>query len=245
EFLFDGLVHSKTGGRRQSFPANDLTWWRRLKIEARKDGALLFSDLTDRARLPERPVANQHKVNDFVRRAVTEKLTTSEYSASGTLYELLLPADFKQEARDDRPRVLVLDSVTASYPWELLCRPGRADEKPLSVRAGMIRQLASADTPDRPVVTTGKNVLVVGKPPTGLADFPPLVGASDEAILVGDLLKKHGFAVMPRLECKDGSNSLPAILCGRWRIMHLAGHGAVNFQRDGRSVTGMALENGL
>src|SRR5262249_12001756 len=91
----------------------------------------------------------------------------------------------------------------------------------------------------------GKNVLVVGNPPTGLADFPPLVGASDEAILVGDLLKKHGFAVMPRLECKDGSNSLPAILCGRWRIMHLAGHGAVNFQRDGRSVTGMALENGL
>jgi hypothetical protein len=64
-FAFDGLVQTKIGGRRQSPPLEDLSWWRRLKIEA-QEGALLFSDLTDRARLPVRPVANQYKVSEFV-----------------------------------------------------------------------------------------------------------------------------------------------------------------------------------
>jgi hypothetical protein len=244
EFPFDGLVQSKEGGRRQSPRLEDPTWWRRLKVEAHRNGELLFSDLTDRARLPQRPVASQYKVSEFVNRAVTERATSKDYSASGTLYELLLPADFKLEARDDRHRVLVLDSVTASYPWELLRRPNRADEKPLSVRAGMVRQLAEPDTPARPVVTTGTEVLVVGDPQTGLAGFPPLPGARAEAELVYDVLQKHGFAVSKPAESREGANTLPAILCGRWRIMHLAGHGAVNFQRDGRRFTGMAIENG-
>jgi tetratricopeptide (TPR) repeat protein len=243
-FSFDALVHTKIGGRGQSAPLDDPSWWRRLKIEAGPDGTLRFSDLTDRARLPERPVANQYKVSEFVSRAVTEKLWTGEYSAGGTLYELLLPAEFKREAGDDRGRVLVLDSVTASYPWELLRRPGRAGEMPLSVRAGMIRQITEPDSPERPIVTAGIKALVVGNPPTGLTDFPSLPEAAAEARLVADLLTKHGFAVDNRTECADGSSSLPAILCGRWRILHLAGHGAVNVQRAGHKVTGMAIENG-
>jgi tetratricopeptide (TPR) repeat protein len=243
-FSFDGLVQTKVGGRGLSAPLDDPSWWRRLKIEAGPGGTLRFSDLTDRARLPERPVANQYKVSEFVSRAVTERLWTGEHSAGGTLYELLLPADFKRETGDDRGRVLVLDAVTASYPWELLRRPGRADERPLSVRAGMIRQITEADTPERPVVTTGIKALVVGNPPTGLADFPSLPGAAAEAQRVADLLTKHGYAVDDRIERADRSSSLPAILCGRWRILHLAGHGAVNVQRAGHTVTGMAIENG-
>jgi tetratricopeptide (TPR) repeat protein len=245
DFVFDGFVGTREGGHARSAPLDDPAWWRRLKVEAREDGALQFTDLTDRARLPTRPVASQSKVSGFVSRAVTERLRASEFSASGTLYELLLPADFKRETGDDRSRILVLDTVTASYPWELLRRPGRADEKPLSVRAGMVRQLTEADTPDRPVVTTGKKALVVGNPPTGLTDFPSLRGAGEEARRVRDLLKRYGFSAdEDRIERTDGSDSLPAILCGRWQIMHLAGHGAVDFRLGDRTVTGMALENG-
>lgn len=244
DFAFDGLVGTKVGGHSRSAPLEDPDWWRRLKIEGRPDGTLQFTDLTDRARLPERPIANQDKVSQFISHAVTEKLSASEYSASGTLYELLLPADFKRETGDDRGRILVLDSVTASYPWELLRRPRHNDEKPLSVRAGMIRQLTEADTPERPIVTTGKKVLVVGNPPTGLANFPLLPGACKEAKLVKTLLERHQFSVEERIERQDGSSSLPAILSGRWRIMHLAGHGVVNIQLFDRRITGMALENG-
>jgi hypothetical protein len=241
-FLFDGFVGTKEGGHTRSVPLEDPDWWRRLKIEGRDDGTLQFTDLTDRARLPERPIAKQDKVFAFIRRAVTEKEAAGDYSASGTLYELLLPADFKRETGDDRGCVLVLDKTTAQYPWELLRRPGRADEKPLSVRAGMIRQLTEAETPSRPVVTTGNSALVVGNPPTGLAEFPTLPRARDEAELVKNVLEQR-FQVEARIERNDGSNSLPAILCGRWRIMHLAGHGVVNMQLPGRKITGMALEN--
>jgi hypothetical protein len=236
-------VQTKTGGRRQSPPLEDSSWWRRLKVEAQQGGKLLFSDLTDRARLPIRPVANQYKVSEFVRSAVTESGTT-EHSAAGTLYELLLPADFKRETGDDRGRVLVLDSITASYPWELLCRPGRTDETPLSVRAGMVRQLTGSDTPERSIVATGTTALVVGNPPTGLPEFPSLREAAEEARLVADLLEKQCFEVTRRIECNDTRGSLPAILCGRWRILHLAGHGAVDFKRGSRTVTGMAIEGG-
>jgi tetratricopeptide (TPR) repeat protein len=243
-FSFDGLIQTKAGGRRQSPPLEDSSWWRRLKIEAQEGGKLLFSDLTDRARLPVRPVANQYKVSEFVSSAVTEKLGAKEHSAAGTLYELLLPADFKRDTGDDRGRVLVLDHVTASYPWELLCRPGRTDEKPLSVRAGMVRQLTGPDTPERSIVATGTTALVVGNPPTGLPEFPPLRGAAEEARLVAGLLEKQCFEVMDRIECTDTRGSLPAILCGRWRILHLAGHGAVDVKRGDRMVTGMAIEHG-
>ena len=243
-FVFDGFVGTKEGGHARSVPLEDPDWWRRLKIEGRADGTLQFTDLTDRARLPERPIAKQDKVFAFISRAVTEKESAGEYSASGTLYELLLPADFKRETGDDRGRILVLDSITAQYPWELLRRPGRSDEKPLSVRAGMIRQLTEAETPSRPVVTIGNNALVVGNPPTGLASFPSLPKAREEAKLVKTLLERHRFVVKPCIELQDGSNSLPVILQGRWRIMHLAGHGVVNMQLSGRTITGMALENG-
>lgn len=254
DFTFDGVVRSRKGGRRQSASRDDPTWWRRLQIRAGEDGDLIFTDLTDRARLHESPVARRHKVDAFVRRAVTERRpppddhsatgTLYDGSASGALYELLLPARFKEEAHDDRPRVLVLDSVTASYPWELLRRPGRGDGKPLSVRAGMIRQLIEPVTPDRPIVTTGRVALVVGNPPTGLAAFPSLAGAREEAELVAGMLKKGRFDVAAHIERRD---SLAAILGGRWRIMHLAGHGAVDFEfeKGGRKFTGMVLEDKL
>jgi tetratricopeptide (TPR) repeat protein len=250
-FSFDGLVHARKGGRRQSAPREDPTWWRRLQIREGEDGQLVFTDLTDRARLPQSPVASRHKVDAFVRRAVTEISPPDNVAATGplndssaseALYELLLPARFKDEARDDRARVLVLDTVTASYPWELLRRPGRGDGKPLSVRAGMIRQLTEPGTSDRSIVTTGRAALVVGNPPSGLAEFPSLAGASEEARLVAAMLKKSRFDVAAHIERKD---NLAAILCGRWRVMHLAGHGAVGFVKDGRRFTGMVLEDGL
>ena len=41
-FSFDGLVQTKKGGRRQSPPLEDSSWWRRLQIDAQGDGKLQF-----------------------------------------------------------------------------------------------------------------------------------------------------------------------------------------------------------
>ena len=204
-----------------------------------------FTDLTDRARVPVTLVATQREqVDTFVRGAVTERFATGEFPPSATLFELLMPARLKEEFRNDRNVVLILDTTSARYPWELLCRSVNAEDKPLSVRAGMIRQLTEAYAPDRPVVAVGNKALVIGDPPTGLSEFPPLKGAREEAELVADQLERV-FDVTKRIGCEDGSSSLAALLAGRWRILHLAGHGAVNFEKGGIRITGMALENGM
>jgi CHAT domain-containing protein len=242
-FDFDGLVQSRTGGHRQSAGYEDPGWWRRLQVRARKDGELRFTDLTDRARVPVSLVASERKqVDEFVRGAVIQTHATDEFPASATLYELLLPPRLKEESHNDRNVVLVLDQRAASYPWELLRRPGR-DDKPMSIRAGMIRQLTEMQLPERPIISIGNEALVVGDPPSGLPEFGPLPGARAEAELVVQRLRAD-FDVTDRIHRADGSSSLPAILCGRWRLMHLAGHGAFRFKKDGGRLTGMALEGG-
>jgi tetratricopeptide (TPR) repeat protein len=239
-FSFNKLVGTCEGGRRQAAAQEDPTWWRRLQIRA-EGGELKFTDLTDRARAPVSLIAAQREqVDEFVRGAVTQKDALGEFPPSVTLFELLLPTRLKEESRDDRNLVLVLDSMTAHYPWELL---RRSEGKPLSIRAGMIRQLTEEYVPDRPLVTVGNKALVVGDPPTGLSELPPLKGAREEAELVAAQLAQT-FEVTKRIACDDGRSSLAALLSGRWRVLHLASHGVVEFEKSGKKVTGMALENG-
>ncbi|MDC7786988.1 CHAT domain-containing protein [Rhodoplanes sp. TEM] len=267
DFAFDRLVATVSGGLERQTAREDQAWWRRLKIEMDETGSLRFTDLTDRARASVSLVGSPRKVREFVDRAVTEVKAAGEASAAEVLYELLLPADFKGESADDRHRVLVIDGEAASYPWELLRRPRAWGDKPLSVRAGMVRQFTKPSFADRRIVTKGVEALVVGNPPTGLSVFPSLGGAAEEAARVRDLLKANGFLVTERIGKSNGTSSLPAILCGQWRIMHLAGHGAVGFRKPGaadgtrtasrdeprrcdsdpasQAFTGMVLEGGL
>ena len=51
-----------------------------------------------------------------------------------------------------------------------------------------IRQVTEPQTLDRPVITTERAALVVGDPPTGLAEFPSLSGARIEADMVATML---------------------------------------------------------
>jgi hypothetical protein len=57
-----------------------------------------------------------------------------------TLFQLMVPHEFKDAARQLARIVLVLDGYTANLPWELMA----ADQEPLAVRAPMIRQLSSS-----------------------------------------------------------------------------------------------------
>ena len=59
---------------------------------------------------------------------------------ASTLFHLMIPVDYKAVAREKSRLLLILDSYTATLPWELL----QADDQPLATRTPMIRQLITA-----------------------------------------------------------------------------------------------------
>ena len=57
------------------------------------------------------------------------------------LFQLMVPQEFKEAARQLDRIVLVVDGYTANLPWEMML----ADAEPLAVTASVIRQLASTN----------------------------------------------------------------------------------------------------
>jgi CHAT domain-containing protein len=136
-----------------------------------------------------------------------------------------------------------LDRSTAAYPWELLQRKSEELEEPLAVRAGLVRQLKEKFTPKRPVAAISNKVLVVGDPSSEMKDFPPLDGAKIEAERVRDLLASR-FAVVGHIRSTPRS-IVSALMGDRWRILHLAGHGAFQYETKDGLKTGMVIGKDL
>ena len=246
QLSFDSTVQAGEGGRRRAAVMEDPEWWRRRQVTMDKQGALRFLDLTDRARAEARLVAGQRELVDrFIRRAVTQPTRTGDGDDPGaTLFELMFPPRIKDEARGDRHLVLVLDKQTAGYPWELLHDGGRGETEPPAVRAGLIRQLVEHRFVDKPIMATGDKALVIGDPPSGMPEFPPLDGAKAEAEAVAQRLAGSGFTVTERIR-SDPDAIVSALMGDRWRVLHLAGHGDVDFPSKDGPVTGMVLGDGL
>jgi CHAT domain-containing protein len=245
-FEFARVVGRGEGGLRRTGIGDDPSWWRRLEISGKKKGGLRFTDLTDRARAPQSLVADQRSLVDiFIHDSIEQRhILDSENPPSSTLFELLLPASLKEESRNDRNLILVLDQSTASYPWELLQRKAEELEEPLSVRAGMIRQLKEKFAPHRPLAATSNKVLVIGDPLSGMDDFPSLDGANNEAERVKKVLDHPPFEVTPRIR-ETPQRIVSALMNDRWRILHLAGHGAFNYPTERGPMTGMVIGKNL
>jgi hypothetical protein len=101
-------------------------------------GRLRFVFLSQRARAET--VVHQRQPG-LVETLVERSISKSTYQAdlSRTLFQLMIPHDFKEAARQAANLVLVVDGHTANLPWEMLV----ADEQPLVLNTAMVRQLAS------------------------------------------------------------------------------------------------------
>ncbi len=219
------------GARRRASYREDDRWWRRLQVIEGPEGALVFNALTERARAEVhlQPTARA-RVDAFLERALRH--SADDPAVAMTLNELLVPADLREQARDRRDLVLVLDEDTARYPWELLrerpptvTRAGeghrRALPAPQVTESGLIRQLSTRAFRDRVASTSALKALVVGDPPS---DFPPLDGAVREAEAVVRRLRAHGYEVTARIRVR-ADDVISALFGSEYRILHLAGHG--------------------
>jgi hypothetical protein len=264
-------VARRAGGRSGQPPASYSTgaWWR-VEIRGGEPDAgapegyrdLEFTSLSRRARA-DRLVQRIETgtIDGLVAAAVTTP--RPDQQLGNTLFELLVPDALKPRVLTGNHLQILLDPVTAAYPWEALATepPGAPREPHPALRGGVLRQFAERDaqqarfTVRRP---TGSDVLVIANPPAGdLA--PDLPGALREGRAVADILARarpdHPGYQVHALLWEDGqpeATNLPpatgpdpwphiinALYRYEYRIVHIAAHGA--FHPDQPAHSGILI----
>ncbi len=180
------------------------------------------------------------------------------------LFQLLVPHDFKDAARQLDRVVLVVDSYTANLPWELMLADdstgAQADRRPLALRAAVVRQLASADYRRQVRQSLARTALVVGNPSVegfeqafpGTPERPskpppPLQGAEAEAQAIAALVGGAGYEVRSVIGAEQTAKDVLALLYRQpWRLLHISAHGVFDLlHADGRKRSGVLLSDGL
>ncbi|NOQ45659.1 MAG: CHAT domain-containing protein, partial [Desulfobulbaceae bacterium] len=230
--ILDDTIIQGNGGRTRAYFSENMDWWQRLRIEVTKDGGLKYTTLAAQARADTRIQAIQRQsIEPFLKELTTQ--TSASDNAGRVLFELLIPPELKSHAAENQRLMLVVDKGAASYPWELLEYAGREGDEALAIKSGMIRQLATQNIiPTN--ICTDLNALVVGDPFSGQNSlFPDLPGARDEAREVAHVLERNRVQVEDLLIQETGAKILTRLMTGKFGILHLAGHGVVNFELPG------------
>lgn len=223
------VIEEGEGGQRRVRCDEAPDWWQRLDIiQDPGDQALRFIATTDRARAEVTLAVGQLRLADgFIAQASRSAAANAE--AAKTLFEMLLPNRLRELAPQQRDLVILVDEVSARYPWELLEDRWSHTGRPPAVAAGMVRQLKTPEYRTLPAHALEAKALVVGNPDLGGWDkFPDLPGARDEAVRVAELLRGAGYQVIDRIGEKADS-ILEGLHRDAWRILHLAGHGEHEF----------------
>lgn len=201
-------------------------------------------------------------IEKLVRQQIHVKLWQPDFGRM--LFQLMVPHDFKDAARQLDRVVLVVDSTTANLPWELMLAddPTRRDDdkRPLALRTAVVRQLSSTAFRRSVRQAIARTALVVGNPsvegfatafpstgPRPTEDPPALAGAQLEAEAVVTLLGGMGYRVEQVIgDDQPASNVLAALYRQPWRILHISAHGIYDLlHADGRRRSGVVLSDGL
>ena len=235
------------GARKRLLSDSVNGWWQRLSVVAEnitgKDVAdvktLTFYSGTNAAREEKNELRDNINLIETLIQDISDKRQWS-YAKAKTIFELLIPVNFKENIRRNAPILWVLDKYTAAFPWELL-QTGKENEKPLCITAGMIRQLATAEYRVNPVLVRNNRALVIGDPDLkGLTKARQLQGAVREAVEVCEVLKKSAQLDVEGPLVNTGSDEiLVAMFKTDYKILHIAAHGF--FDANNPSMSGILI----
>jgi hypothetical protein len=180
------------------------------------------------------------------------------------LFQLMVPHDFKDAARQMDRVVLVVDSATANLPWELMLAddPLRKDDdkRPLALRMAVVRQLSSNNFRRQVREGIDRTALVIGNPSSEgfvlafpgtperpMIAPPALPGAESEAAAVAAVFKGLGYEVVQVIGDEAPAKDVLAALYRRpYRFMHISAHGVFDLpHNDGLRRSGVVLSDGL
>ncbi|MEN8808264.1 MAG: CHAT domain-containing protein, partial [Desulfobacterales bacterium] len=246
------LVEELTGGRK---PTEEDAALQKAQPSEPSSTALAermkFVFLSERARAEAIVVQRQPGLaENLIRQAIRSDRYRPELAR--TLFQLLVPLDFKEASRNASQMILVLDGYTANLPWEMLC----AEQEPMVVKTAVVRQLESTRFRRAVQSTTRKTACVIADPSTDGFEkhfvtrsekpLPQLPGAVEEGERVRDLLTDGGYEVVyapSETEAMDVFNKLFQM---PYRILVIAAHGVFEAEaRGGGKRTGVVLSDGM
>ena len=231
-------------------------WWQRIHVRLNEDKKSATGDGKKESDEKEEEVrvrclefslstggAREEKRNVYISPVGLDKMINDSSDGkqwspelAKTLFELLVPLDFKEQLKKQCNINWIVDKFTAGYPWELL-QDKVAEAKPLSIIGAMIRQLATEQYRLRINAVTADSALVIGDP--DLQGFvTQLPGAKEEGEMVSELLQQHEFATTPLIR-RNSTEIIKALYSTDYKIIHLAGHGLFDAKDPLRS--GMAI----
>jgi CHAT domain-containing protein/pimeloyl-ACP methyl ester carboxylesterase len=214
---------------------------------------LRFMFLSQRARAE---TVVQQRQPGLVETMVASSIMDSGYKPdlSNALYQLLIPHDFKDTARQIDRLVLVVDGYSANLPWEMLA----ADNHPLIETTAMVRQFST--TRYRPQVrnTLDKTAFVIGNPSTegyykafpdpncpGGDGLDSLPGAEKEARTVRRILESRGYDTVIAPSGSKGVDVISKLYKKPYRIIHVSAHGVFQAGKGEGVRSGVVLSDGL
>ncbi|RMA64832.1 lecithin:cholesterol acyltransferase [Ulvibacter antarcticus] len=221
-------------------------WWKRITIVGKtedeskdKMSSMLFSVSTGDSREEEVELQSSTSLIDMFVSEISRNHNWNDCTAK-TLFELLIPNEFKEKLKRKGNMFWILDDDTASYPWELL-QDNTTNADPLCIDAGMIRQLKTKDFRVNIKRVAANDALVIADP--NLHGFiGQLKGAKREGLEVKEVLEGVGYPVNDIIG-SDAATIIRSLFCKDYSIIHLAGHGIYN--PDDPKKSGMVIGKDL
>lgn len=276
-----GELMQGIGLRQRLFDTRGASYWPRLMVtdaddpagSARPEGAprlanrLRFLYVGQRARAET--VVQQRQpslIETLVRQQISQTNWNSDFGRM--LFQLIVPPDFKDAARQLQRIVLVVDGATANLPWELMLTDplftpeaqGDGPLLPLALCTPVVRQLSSTSFRRDVRQSLARNAYVVGNPSVQgfSAAFPDpanperkdpdtLAGAEVEATAIAALFANMGYNVSRAIGDHNLASDVLAKLYRKpYRILHVSAHGVFDqLHADGLRRSGVVLSGGL
>jgi CHAT domain-containing protein len=233
-------------GYRKRIPSDETeAWWNRisvLKVEDKEHKVvtdLLFKTSTRSSREEEQKLLTTPSLMEkLIGDISTSKQWTPERAK--TIFELLIPNDFKDQLKRHGNIIWILDDYTASYPWELL-QDNTRDTQPMCISSGMIRQLKT-DNYRKSIKTVPKNNALVVADPDLEGFYNQLPGALREGKNVTEKLYNELKWTGGKVTASYGEKHsliLEKLFRDDYKIIHLSGHGV--FNQDNPEQSGMVI----
>ncbi|MFL5810714.1 MAG: CHAT domain-containing protein, partial [Flavisolibacter sp.] len=235
-------IKTLLGSKKQLQNESPSYWWKRLKVNLAKKKTtaagvrcIEFSLSTGGAREEQRRLYSTTLIVDEL---IEEISTNNQWTPklARTIFELLIPNDFKEQLKAQSNLNWIVEKDTASYPWELL-QDATTDAKPLCVSAGMIRQLVTEDYRLKINAVTKDNALVIADPDLK-GSVNQLPGAMEEGTAVLETFINNQFTVTKSLN-ESAPQIIEKLFSDDYKIIHLAGHGI--FNKESPENSGMLI----
>ena len=190
-------------------------------------------------------------VRDLVKTASSD--ANDDPRIATTLFKLLIPVDLESFLTGSTDMQIELDAGTAGIPWELLddVDEKKSESKPWAIRTKLLRKLRLQDFRRSVGDAEGDAYALVIGAPECPDDFPPVPGAREEALAVfeslsgSDVFGSRAIRLIgadPSAAGADARTVVNTLLERPWRLVHIAGHGAL--PEGDEAIGGVVLSNG-